>query len=55
MAAAKSRKKAAKREATVTPAVAPEVKKQTPAWELIEAGRYMPRRIRGSYLGRELG
>jgi hypothetical protein len=24
-------------------------------WEMIEAGRYMPRRIRGSYRGRELG
>jgi hypothetical protein len=26
-----------------------------PAWELIDAGRYRPRRIRGSYRGRELG
>jgi hypothetical protein len=26
-----------------------------PAWELIELGRYRPRRIRGSLLGRELG
>jgi hypothetical protein len=26
-----------------------------PAWEMVEAGRYMPRRIRGSYRGRELG
>ena len=26
-----------------------------PAWELLEAGRYRPRRIRGSYRGRELG
>jgi len=25
------------------------------AWELLETGRYMPRRIRGSYRGRELG
>ena len=25
------------------------------AWEMIEAGRYQPRRIRGSLLGRELG
>jgi hypothetical protein len=28
---------------------------RVPAWELLEAGRYMPRRIRGSYRGRELG
>jgi hypothetical protein len=26
-----------------------------PPWEMIENGRYMPRRIRGSFLGRELG
>ena len=26
-----------------------------PAWQLIEAGRYQPRRIRGSCRGRELG
>jgi hypothetical protein len=26
-----------------------------PAWEEVEAGRYMPRRIRGSFPGRELG
>lgn len=26
-----------------------------PAWEMIEPGRYMPRRIRGSFPGRELG
>jgi hypothetical protein len=26
-----------------------------PAWEEIENGRYRPRRIRGSYHGRELG
>lgn len=25
------------------------------AWELVDVGRYMPRRIRGSFLGRELG
>jgi hypothetical protein len=25
------------------------------AWEMVQPGRYMPRRIRGSYLGRELG
>jgi hypothetical protein len=26
-----------------------------PSWELIENGRYMPRRTRGSLRGRELG
>ncbi len=26
-----------------------------PAWERVEAGRYMPRRVRGSYPGRALG
>ncbi len=34
---------------------APEAAEQPPAWEQIENGRYMPRRIRGSCLGRELG
>ena len=24
-------------------------------WEMIEIGRYMPRRVRGSFPGRELG
>jgi len=28
---------------------------QIPAWEEIETGRYRPRRIRGSFPGRELG
>jgi hypothetical protein len=28
---------------------------QVQAWEEIETGRYMPRRIRGSYQGRALG
>ena len=26
-----------------------------PAWEEVEAGRYMPRRVRGSCRGRKLG
>jgi hypothetical protein len=26
-----------------------------PSWEMIEDGRYMPRRTRGSFPGRELG
>jgi hypothetical protein len=25
------------------------------AWEMIETGRFMPRRIKGSFPGRELG
>jgi hypothetical protein len=55
MAAAKSRKKPGKRQAIVIPPVVPEAQEKAPAWELIEPGRYMPRRIRGSCLGRELG
>ncbi len=29
--------------------------KALPAWELVENGRYRPRRICGSFPGRELG
>ena len=37
-------------------AVAKEREADKPAaWEMIEAGRYQPRRIKGSLLGRELG
>ena len=28
---------------------------ELPAWEMVEEGRYRPRRIRGSCVGRELG
>jgi hypothetical protein len=28
---------------------------QSVAWEQVEHGRYMPRRVRGSFRGRELG
>lgn len=31
------------------------VGERTPAWELVEAGRYRPLRTRGSFPGRELG
>jgi hypothetical protein len=31
------------------------IKADAPPWEMIEAGRYRPRRIRGSCRGRELG
>ena len=37
-----------------SPRVAPEAP-SLPAWELVEAGRYRPLRIRGSFPGRELG
>jgi hypothetical protein len=33
----------------------PTAETQVQAWEQLEAGRYMPRRIRGSYRGRDLG
>jgi hypothetical protein len=33
----------------------PSSPEKVPAWEMIEAGRYRPRRIRGSLRGRELG
>jgi len=32
-----------------------EVEPESRAWEEIENGRFMPRRIRGSYRGRALG
>jgi hypothetical protein len=38
------------------PALPLEVGAEQPrAWEMIENGRYQPRRIKGSCLGRELG
>ncbi|HKI33301.1 MAG TPA: hypothetical protein VKA46_15720 [Gemmataceae bacterium] len=37
------------------PSPAEAVAEQPRAWEMIEHGRYMPRRIRGSCHGRELG
>ena len=33
----------------------PPVPERGRAWELVEEGRYRPRRIRGSFPGRELG
>jgi hypothetical protein len=32
-----------------------EASAEVAAWTEIEAGRFMPRRVRGSYLGRALG
>lgn len=44
------------REEVQVPAPLPEAGLEAPPpWELIDNGRYMPRRIRGSLLGRELG
>jgi len=37
-------------QASVEPSAA-----NVPAWEMIEPGRYKPRRTRGSFPGRELG
>lgn len=39
------------------PQVSPErgTSDDVPAWEMIEAGRYQPRRVRGSFRGRALG
>jgi hypothetical protein len=43
----------------VPPVDAPELEaaatERVSAWEMIEAGRYQPRRIRGSFPGRDLG
>ena len=42
-------------EAVVPQAPEPPPSEPLPAWEMIESGRYRPRRIRGSLPGRELG
>jgi hypothetical protein len=47
---------AREREGTSVPQMSPDAETGSPLpWEQIEAGRYMPRRIRGSFPGRELG
>ena len=38
-----------------TPHFAADVEPESLAWEEIEHGRFMPRRIRGSFRGRALG
>lgn len=40
---------------TNVPEIPPPADRDIPPWEQIEKGRYMPRRIRGSCRGRELG
>jgi hypothetical protein len=42
-------------EGTASQAPAATADAPPPAWEMIENGRYRPRRIRGSFRGRELG
>lgn len=42
-------------ERTMLPPQAEAPVEGSPPWEMIENGRYMPRRIRGSFHGRELG
>ncbi|MBL8794716.1 MAG: hypothetical protein JNM56_12485 [Planctomycetia bacterium] len=44
-----SEREAGSRPSPTAPADSP------PPWEQIEAGRYQPRRIKGSFPGRELG
>jgi hypothetical protein len=39
----------------LTPLFAETGDESSAAWEVVDTGRYKPRRIRGSYRGRELG
>lgn len=52
---AAAREAAVERQEAELPASLPLESEKSPAWEQIEDGRYQPRRIRGSYHGRELG
>jgi len=52
MSVDKKREHAEKADERVTPTAAAA---DIPAWEVIDTGRYMPRRFRGSFRGRELG
>jgi hypothetical protein len=53
MGLSKSTRRETKHEEELTAQLSAEV--EGVAWELVDAGRYMPRRIRGSFRGRELG
>jgi hypothetical protein len=56
MSAAGARGENGRHEETSIPEVPGEAEAADPqAWEMIESGRYMPRRIKGSCRGRELG
>jgi hypothetical protein len=52
---ATKRRKKAEEPASALQVPAESVAEQVKPWERLENGRYMPRRIRGSYHGRELG
>ena len=53
MGLSKSTRRETKREEELSAQLSKEVEGR--AWELIDAGRYMPRCIRGSFRGGELG
>jgi hypothetical protein len=56
MGAARIHKDVSGPDGALTPQVPQETEAANPLpWEQIDAGRYMPRRIRGSCRGRELG
>ncbi len=56
MAAARSDHAAQENDVSlIAPTSAEAQAEQPPAWEQIETGRFMPRRIRGSYRGGVLG
>jgi hypothetical protein len=43
------------RDADLVACITPEPETPFPAWEQIETGRFMPRRVRGSFRGGVLG
>jgi hypothetical protein len=55
MAATRSDQAADDGDVTSILSIASETSAQFPAWEQIETGRFMPRRVRGSFRGGVLG
>jgi len=55
MSAARARGDGTETEDSSVSQSAGESEEKPQAWQKIDTGRYMPRRIRGSLLGRELG
>jgi hypothetical protein len=55
MDAARSQNEAVEPEDAALSPKPSEAEDKPQAWQMIDTGRYMPRRIRGSFLGRELG